>query len=102
MAPLYVFHIILFFSGQALIVGGGVQCETSLSKCIKTSSVLTLLPGAPVWTPLAPLPHYLRLAKASIVGGRLRVAGGNAPRNSFYNPDDIQVSEVMIWLRMMK
>ena len=40
------------------------------------SSVLTLLPGAAAWTPLASLPRALYDARASIVGGRLRVTGG--------------------------
>ena len=40
------------------------------------SSVLTLLPGAEEWTPLASLPRALLDARASIVGGRLRVTGG--------------------------
>ena len=41
-----------------------------------TSSVVTLLPGATAWTPLAPLPRPLFDAQASIVGGRFRVTGG--------------------------
>ena len=41
-----------------------------------TSSVLDLLPGAAQWTPLASLPRKLVYAKASIVGGRLRLTGG--------------------------
>ena len=40
------------------------------------SSVLTLLPGAEAWTLLASLPRGLASARASIVGGRLRVTGG--------------------------
>ena len=40
------------------------------------SSVLTLLPGAEDWTSLASLPRPLDGARASIVGGRLRVTGG--------------------------
>ena len=40
------------------------------------SSVLTLLPGATAWTPLASLPRTLGLAQASIVGGKMRVTGG--------------------------
>ena len=46
-------------------------------------SVLTLHPGATAWTPLASLPRSLLAARASVVGGRLRVTGGwhgNAPR----------------------
>ena len=41
-----------------------------------TSSVLVLLPGAEDWTDLASLPRPLAYARASIVGGRLRVTGG--------------------------
>jgi len=40
------------------------------------SSVLTLLPGAQAWTPLASLPRILTQAKASVVGGKIRVTGG--------------------------
>ena len=38
--------------------------------------MLTLLPGATAWTPIASLPRALVAAQASIVGGRLRVNGG--------------------------
>ena len=41
-----------------------------------TSSVLTLLPGAEDWTSIDSLPRPLRDARASIVGGRIRVTGG--------------------------
>ena len=40
------------------------------------SSVVTLLPGAAAWTPLASLPRGLSGARASIVGGRIRIIGG--------------------------
>ena len=40
------------------------------------SSVLTLLPGAQAWTPLASLPRSLYLARASVVGGKMRLTGG--------------------------
>ena len=53
------------------MVAGGIDgFDTYLS------SVLTLLPGAEAWTPLASLPRTLFGAQASIVGGRLRVTGG--------------------------
>ena len=55
---------------QALLVAGGNGGSNFLS------SVLTLLPGAEDWTPLASLPRPLVGARASIVGGRLRVTGG--------------------------
>jgi len=52
-----------------LVVAGGVTSGY-------TSSVLALLPGAEDWTPLASLPRQLAYTQASIVGGRLRVNGG--------------------------
>ena len=55
---------------QAYLVAGGFDGSNYLS------SVLTLLPGATAWTPLASLPRALSGARASIVGGRLRVNGG--------------------------
>jgi len=54
----------------AFVVSGGSDGSNLLS------SVLTLLPGAEAWTPLASLPRTLFGAQASIVGGRLRVTGG--------------------------
>ena len=56
---------------QAFVVAGGKDGSHNY-----LSSVLTLLPEAAAWTPLAPLPRYLLGAHASIVGGRLRVTGG--------------------------
>ena len=55
---------------QAFVVAGGWDEHNYLS------SVLTLLPGAEAWTPLASLPRALIDARASIVGDRLRVTGG--------------------------
>ena len=55
---------------QAFLVAGGRDGSNYLS------SVLTLLPGATAWTPLASLPRGLWRARASIVGDRLRVNGG--------------------------
>ena len=57
-------------SVQAFVVAGGFTSVGFLS------AVLTLLPGAVDWTPLASLPRPLEGARASIVGGRLRVTGG--------------------------
>ena len=52
---------------QAFVVAGG----------LRRSSVVTLLPGATAWTPLASLPRRLRAAGASIVAvGSMRVVGG--------------------------
>ena len=52
------------------------------------TSVLTLLPGAEDWTDLASLPRPLGGARASIVGGRLRMTGG-------WDGDGFYISEVM-------
>ena len=57
---------------QDFLVAGGYDGSTDQL----LSSVLTLLPGATAWTPLASLPRALDGARASIVGGRLRVNGG--------------------------
>jgi len=57
-------------STKAFIVAGGKDGSNVLS------SVLTLLPGAQAWTPLTSLPRRLYLARASTVGGKMRVAGG--------------------------
>ena len=54
---------------QAFVVAGGYTSDF-------TSSVVTLLHGATTWTPLASLPWRLRYARASIVGGRIRINGG--------------------------
>ena len=54
---------------QAFIVAGGWTSD-------HTSSVVTLLHGATAWTPLASLPRRLSSARASIVGGRIRINGG--------------------------
>ena len=54
---------------QAFVVAGGYTSDF-------TSSVVTLLHGATTWTSLASLPRPLRGARASIVGGRMRVNGG--------------------------
>ena len=56
---------------QAFVVAGGYTDESNY-----LSSVLTLLPGAPAWTPIASLPRALKWARASIVGGKIRVTGG--------------------------
>ena len=59
---------------QAFVVAGGRDDGFN-----RLSSVVTLLPGATAWTPLASLPRGLWGARASIVtGGRLRVVGGSS------------------------
>ena len=55
---------------QAFIVAGGYAPSG------RTSSVVTLLRGASTWTTLASLPRALSRARASIVGGRIRINGG--------------------------
>merc|ERR1719400_2315384 len=58
---------------QAFVVAGGWNAWTQAGRL---SSVLTLISGTPAWTPLASLPRPLYTARASVVGGRLRVTGG--------------------------
>ena len=58
-------------TSQAFVVAGGYTDGSN-----RLASVLTLLPGAPAWTPLASLPRVLVLARASVVGGKIRVTGG--------------------------
>ena len=41
-----------------------------------TPSVLALLPAATAWTPLASFPRRIDGARASVVGGMLRITGG--------------------------
>ena len=55
---------------QAFVVAGGWHDGS------KISSVLTLLPGATAWTPIASLPRTWVNARASVVGGKMRVTGG--------------------------
>ena len=56
---------------QAFVVAGGQDDGSTF-----LYSVVTLLPGATTWTQLADLPRALTYARASVVGGRLRVNGG--------------------------
>ena len=69
---------------QAFVVAGGWRDGSS-----RLSSVYTLLSGATDWTPLASLPRALTGARASVVGGKIRVASGNYVDGSYR-------SEVMI------
>ena len=64
------------------------------------SSVLSLLPGASTWISLAALPRPLYGARASIVGGRLRLTGGDGP----IPPHNIDIynSEVKIDINTQK
>ena len=64
---LSLFLFVICDSVQAFVVIGGRA----------GSFVLTLLPGARAWTPLARLPRRISGLQASIVRGRLRVTGGN-------------------------
>jgi len=70
-------------SSGAFIVAGGVDGSTWVTGYNIISSVLTLLPGATAWTPLASLPRLLHGARASIVGGRIRLTGGRDGEGSF-------------------
>ena len=45
--------------------------------------MLTLLPGAGTWTALAALPRSLYGAGALLVGGRLRLTGGQDDGGSY-------------------
>merc|ERR1712126_352257 len=55
---------------MGIVAGGWDESINELS------SVLTLLLGASSWTPLASLPRSLEGARASVVGGKMRVTGG--------------------------
>ena len=55
---------------QAFVVAGGWGGYNALS------SVVSLLPRAPTWTPLASLPRPVYGAQASLVRGRMRLSGG--------------------------
>jgi len=72
----------------ALVVAGGYTSG-------RTSSVLTLLPGAADWTSLASLPRPLNSAPASIVGGRLRLTGGRDSRGSSYR-SEVMAHEILV------
>ena len=65
-----------------LIAGGYVSGSVS-------ASALTLLPGASSWTSISSLPRALYHAKASIVGGKIRVTGGRDETNSIYKAEVI-------------
>ena len=68
---------------QAFVVAGGWDGSSRLS------SVYTLLSGEPAWTRLANLPRTLSSARASVVGGKIRVTGGFSEQGSYR-------SEVMV------
>ena len=72
---------------QDFIVAGGRDGDGLNNRL---SSVLTLVPGATAWIQLASLPRPLIGARASVVGGRLRVNGGRD------NGAFLGISEVMI------
>ena len=52
-------HVRMCTALQAFIVAGGVDGSTWVTGYNIISSVLTLLPGATAWTPLASLPRLL-------------------------------------------
>ena len=74
---------------QALVVAGGRDNDGNY-----LSSVLTLLPDATAWTPLAFLPRGLWGARASIVGGRLRVTGGED--NGYSYRSEVMAHEIVV------
>ena len=65
---------------QAFVVAGGLS--HSYSRYSYLSSVLTFLPGSAAWTPLVSLPRALTAPRASVVGGKIRVVGGNDEKGS--------------------
>ena len=72
---------------QAFIIAGGHVSGSSYS-----TSALTLLPGASSWTAISSLPQALFEAAASIVGGKMRVAGGRED-NSVYRAEVTSVMQ---------
>ena len=60
------------------------------------STVLSLLPGATIWTFLASLPSPLAAARASVVAGKLRILGGRDG-----NDRKSSTSEVVIIFRLI-
>ena len=65
---------------QEYIVAGGYIGS-------QPDSVLSLLPGASSWTTLASLPHTVYQGRASVVGGNMRVAGGE-------NRDQVRINNL--------
>ena len=68
---------------QAFIVAGGASDDSMVT------SVITLLPGAQAWTPLASLPRALFDVEASIVGGKIRLTGGSVGDYNFYYRSEV-------------
>ena len=64
---IHFFSLLWTMIPQAYVVVGGMETSEPLD------SVLTLLPGASSWTILVALPTPLTGARASIVGGNLRL-----------------------------
>ena len=64
---IHFFSLLWTMIPQAYVVVGGMETSEPLD------SVLTLLPGASSWTILVALPTLLTGARASIVGGNLRL-----------------------------
>ena len=73
---------------QAFIIAGGFGLGDTLS------TVVTLLPGASVWTSLASLLRPLRGARASIVAGKMRLTGGYD--GSSYR-SEVGIMNLIIW-----
>ena len=67
---------------QAYIVAGGV-----VSGSYSTSASILLPPYTSSWTAIASLPRELYEADASIVSGKIRVAGGRLAGNTVYRAE---------------
>ena len=76
---------------KAFVVAGGHEGSHT------SSSVLMLLHGASSWTPVASLPGILYQARASVVGGNMRVTGGR-PGPPGGNTE-VRVGELCLHLR---
>ena len=63
---------------EYIVAGGHDGCAMGAHAAgSDTDSVLSLLPGASSWTTLASLPRTVYQGRASLVGGNMRLAGGN-------------------------
>ena len=67
---------------QAYIVAGGI-----VSGSYSTSASILLPPYTSSWTAIASLPRELYEADASIVSGKIRVAGGREGGNIVYRAE---------------
>ena len=79
---------------QAFVVAGGWDGSSRFSSR-RLSSVYILLSGGKVWTSLASLPRVLHGARASVVGGKIRVTGGFSEGS--YRSEVIVINMHSIW-----